>query len=131
MVYLNIDRITIISVGFLLLFIAFNSAQNLSSKALELDGYDKLGFYTLGTLYFFFAFCSFFSTAIVNKIGVKASLFIGALCYSFWVLCFLPPAFYVDHKDSDLFLFKEGFIYFLLLFSAAINGFGAGILWVA
>jgi MFS family permease len=79
----------------------------------------------------FFSICSFFSTWFVNKLGAKSSLFIGGLCYSFWILCFLPPAFYPDHKDDPIFIFNRNFIYFLSLFSAAVNGFGAGILWVA
>jgi MFS family permease len=114
-----------------MLFIAFNSAANLSGQALKNDGFEGLGFYTMATLYLVFAFCSFFSSALVNKMGAKLSLFVGGLCYSFWILCFLPPAFYQDHKDSDSFIFNRSFITFLSLFSAAINGFGAGVLWVA
>ena len=87
----------------------------------------------MATLYLVFAFCSFFSSAIVNRMGAKISLFVGGLCYSFWILCFLPPAFYPDHKDdpNPFFLFNKTFIYSLSLFSAAVNGFGAGVLWVA
>lgn len=95
--YRNLDRVTVLSLGFLMLFIAFNSAANLSGQALKNDGFDGLGFYTMATLYFVFAFCSFFSSAIVNKMGAKMSLFVGGLCYSFWILCFLPPAFYPDN----------------------------------
>jgi MFS family permease len=124
---------TILSAGFLFLFIAFNSAANLSGQALKNDGFESLGFYTMATLYLVFAFCSFFSSAFVNKVGAKLSLFIGGLCYAFWILCFLPPAMYPDHKadPNPSFLYNKNFIYFLSLFSAAINGFGAGILWVA
>jgi hypothetical protein len=131
MIYTNLDRITIISVGFLLLFIAFNSAANLSAEAMKADDLDGLGFYTMATLYFVFAFSSFFSTGIVNKMGTKTSLVVGALCYFFWVLCFLCPAYYAQNKDSTLFLLNRNFIYFISLFSAGVNGFGAGILWVA
>ena len=95
------------------------------------DGFEGLGFYTMACLYLVFGFCSFFSTAIVNKLGTKVSLIIGGLCYFFWVFCFLAPAFKSEYPESDLFLFNHGFITFLSLFSAAINGFGAGILWVA
>ncbi len=95
------------------------------------DGFDGLGFYTMATLYLVFAFCSFFSSAIVNSIGTKISLLIGGLCYAFWIVCFLPPAFYPENKDSDSFLFNKTFIQVLSLVSAAVNGVGAGILWVA
>ena len=127
----NLDRVTIISIGFTLLFIAFNSAANLSAQTMSNLGYGGLGFYTMAVLYLVFAFTSFFSTAIVNKIGTKASLIFGGLCYFFWVFCFLAPAFSDEKKGSAFFLFNKGFIYFLSLFSAAVNGLGAGILWVA
>ena len=104
MKYLNFDRLTLISLGFLLLFIAFNSAANLSAKAMKDDGFDNLGFYSMAVLYFVFAFSSFFSTAIVNKIGTKTALVGGALCYFCWVFCFLCPAFYSEFPDSTLFL---------------------------
>ena len=127
----NFDRINLISLAFLLLFIAFNSAANFSTKAMQDDGFDNLGFYSMATLYFFFSFCSFFSTAIVNRLGIKPSLVLGAFCYFFWVFSFLCPAFYGENRDSSLFLLSRGFIYFIVLFSSAVNGFGAGILWVA
>jgi MFS family permease len=63
--------------------------------------------------------------------GAKVSLFVGGLCYSFWVLCFIPAAFYPDHKLDPGFFFSKNFIYALSFFSSAVNGFGAGILWVA
>ena len=129
----NLDRVTLLSSGFLMLFIAFNSAANLSGQALKNDGFDGLGFFTMATLYLFFSFCSFFSSGIVNSLGAKWSLIVGGLCYSLWVLCFLPPAFYPLHKDDPdpSFIFNKTFITFLSLFSAAVNGFGAGVLWVA
>ena len=81
--YPNLDRVIILSCGFLLLFIAYNSTENLSAKAMSDDGFDKLGFYSMSVLYLIFAFTSFLSTAIVNKMGVKLSLFFGALTYFF------------------------------------------------
>jgi hypothetical protein len=129
----NLDRITILSLGYLFVFIAFNSAANISGQALKNNGFESLGFYSMATLYLFFSFCSFFSSGIVNKLGAKASLFMGGFCYSIWIICFLPPAYYPAYKDDPdpPFIFNKSFIYFLSLFSAAVNGFGAGVLWVA
>eukprot|EP00347_Sterkiella_histriomuscorum_P014941 403358919 len=129
--YQNLDRITIISLGFFFLFVAFNSAANLSAQIMNNDGFEGLGFYTMAMLYLIFAFCSFLSAAIVNKIGTKVSLVTGGLCYFFWVFCFLAPAFKNENPHSTSFIFNKNFITFISLFSAAINGFGAGILWVA
>ena len=127
----NTDRVTILSVCFLCLFISFNSAQNYSGQAMKDDGFDNLGFQSLATLYLFFSFFSFFSSAIVNALSVKTSLILGAFCYFFWVFCFLAPAFYKDNKNSDIFILNSTFIQVLVLISAAVNGFGAAILWVA
>jgi len=98
---------------------------------LKINDFDGLGFYTLAVLYLVFSFCSFFSTAIVNKLGFKASLVIGGFCYFFWVFCFLAPCFKSEYPDSNIFLFNRNFITFLLFFTSCINGLGAGILWVA
>ena len=106
----NLDRVSILSFGFLILFIAFNSVSNISGQSLRNNGFDGLGFYSLATLLLVFSFSSFFSSFFVNKLGYKASLFLGGVCYSFWILCFLPAAFYPDHKDSPSFIFNRTFI---------------------
>jgi hypothetical protein len=123
--------VTVLSFGFLFLFIAYMSTANISAQALKNNGFDGLGFYTLATVFLVLSFSSLFSSMFVNKLGDKASLFIGGLCHLFWILCFLPAAFYSEHKDSTSFIFDHTFIYCLSLFSAAVNGFGASLLWVA
>lgn len=133
----NFCNLTILSVGYMLLFTAFNTCQNLSGKIMKDNGFDNLGYYSLALLYFCFSICSFFATAIVNKIAnIKLSLAIGALCYSFWVLCFILPSFYAqftaDNDDRiNSWYMSRGLITFLTLFTASINGAGAGILWTA
>jgi MFS family permease len=98
---------------------------------MQINGFGDLGFYTMATLYLVFAFCSFFSPFIVNKLGPRASLFIGSSCYAFWILSFLPAALYPEHKNSPSLIFNRTFINVLSIFSAAVNGFGSGVLWVA
>ena len=101
------------------------------------NDFGDLGYYSLALLYFCFSICSFFATAIVNKIAnIKVSLSMGALCYSFWVLCFILPSFYAQFKIDDpdklnSWYMSRGLITFLTLFTAAINGAGAGILWTS
>jgi hypothetical protein len=127
----NFDRVMIISIGFFLLFLAFSSSANLSTSALETDGFDELGFYSLATLYFVFSFTSFFSYSIINKLGTKKSLLIGAFCYTFWIFCFLLPAFKAENLNDDRLLFNQTFIYCMMLIASGINGFGASILWIS
>ena len=112
----------------MLLFTAFNSADNLAAKVLREDGYKELGFYSMASLYLVFAITGFTSKALVNKLktptlGYRIPLFIGGICYFFRILCFLLPATYGSsyHTLTSV----------LILVTAALNGFGAGLLWVA
>ena len=78
----------------------------------------------MAILYLVFAICSFFATAIINKIGnIRVSLACGGLCFTFWILSFILPSKkdYLSHQ----------FIEAVILVTAAINGFGAAILWVS
>mmetsp|Transcript_10640 Transcript_10640/g.7948 ORF Transcript_10640/g.7948 Transcript_10640/m.7948 type:complete len:102 (-) Transcript_10640:429-734(-) len=59
------------------------------------------------------------------------SLVIGALCYVFWIVWFLCPAFKAANPESTSFFLNDTFIQVMLIFSGAVNGFGASILWVA
>jgi len=131
MKYNNLGKVTVISLGFFVLFTAFNSASNLSSKAMQDDGLGDLGFYSLGALYLVFGLTSFLAPWVVNKIGIRYSEILGAFGYFFWIFSFLCPAFYPSLKDSGVFLFTPDFIYVLLMLSAVVNGVGAGLLWVA
>ncbi len=58
---------------------------------------------------------------------------LGALCYTLYIASFIlasAPGKYPDANDDSLYS-NKGFIKFVLLLTAAINGFGAAILWVA
>ena len=101
MKYTNILQVTIMSVGFMTLFTAFNTCQNFASKVLKDDGFDNLGFTSLAVLYLTFSIASFLSTAIVNKINnIALSMSLGGMCYSFWIVCFLLPSFYSERDDK-------------------------------
>ena len=136
MILTNIGQVTLLSVSFLFLFTAFNTCQNFSSSVLKQDGFDNLGFTSVAVLYLFFGIFSFFSSAIVNKIGtINISMSLGAMCYTFWIVCFLLPSFYADLSDTDKenppWFLSKNLITVMLLLTAAINGAGAGILWTA
>ena len=95
MKYTNIGQVTILSIGFMLLFTSYSTCQNFASKVLQDDGFGNMGFLSLAVLYLVMAVCSFFSTAVVNKIGeLKVAMCCGGLCYSFWIACFLLPSYY-------------------------------------
>src|SRR5688572_11259 len=118
MKHVNFDRVNMISLRFLLLFSSYFAAANLAVKAMHDCGFENLGFYSMAVLYLVFAICSFFSTAIVNKLGRKPALFLGSLQYFFWVVCFLAPSFYSENKDSpEVFLNRKFVIGIVILAS--------------
>lgn len=103
MITKNFGQLTMMSVGFCFLFTAFNTCQSFAATVLKDNGFDSLGLVTLSTLYFMFAIFSFFSGAIVNKAGnAKITMGIGGFCYTFWILCFILPAYYGKYvTDHD------------------------------
>ncbi|CDW79582.1 major facilitator superfamily protein [Stylonychia lemnae] len=129
--YQNICQVTHISLGFLFLYVAFNSTQNLTSILLDQDGYGKLGFYSLGVQAIFQGIGSLMSSGIVNKFGVKTSMVLGALFNSSWVLQSLIPAQRYYNQDSDNWAYSETFYYIINIIVSAASGFMGSILWVA
>ena len=71
--------------GFFTLMFAFGSGSNIASKALKENGYEKLGFYSLGVLYICLSVFSLFASSVVYRLGPKISMMCAALCYSAWV----------------------------------------------
>ena len=53
------------------------------------------------------------------------------------MICFLLPSIYEqyklenDGKEPEIWILNRGFIKFIVLFTAGINGAGAGILWTS
>jgi len=129
--HLNFDRLVILSVGFLFLFTSFNVSQTLAATVLADNNFGNLGFYSLSVLYCCFGMFSFFSLPIVKKLGPKYCLVIGSLCYTSYVATFILPAFKTEYPDSTVFILNKTLILVLILFCAALNGFGASILWVS
>lgn len=129
--HLNFDRLLILSIGFLLLFTSFGVSQGLAAKVLEDNDFGELGFYSLALLYVFFGIAAFLSTPVVNKLGERMSLVVGSLCYALYVATFILAAFRNENPDSTSWILNKQLIAWLILITAAINGFGAGILWVA
>ena len=87
----------------------------------------NLGFYSLGGLYCVFGFSSFIATPIVKKCGERASMFMGALCYTFYIASFVLASVPDQYPNTSI---SKTLIQVIILIAAAINGFGAAILWV-
>jgi MFS family permease len=67
------------SAGILLLYMAFNSVNNIQSTLMNEDGFNDIGFYVLAFLYLCMGVGSLISTAIINKYGTKVCLIAGGL----------------------------------------------------
>ena len=85
----NLDRLLILSVGFLLVFTAFNTAQNLAAKILRDNDLGDMGFYSLATVYASFGMCSLFSSKIVQSLGMRLSMFFGSACYVIYLSSYI------------------------------------------
>ena len=53
---------------------------------------------------------------------------IGGLCYTFYIASFILAAAPTQYPDANI---SKTLITVIVLIAAAINGFGAAILWVA
>ena len=78
---------------------------------MEDNGYEHLGFYSLALLYLFLGIGSLFSTAIIDKIGVKYCLITGCLCDILWIVSSIPPSMKSKHPESTSYYVSDSFIY--------------------
>ena len=124
----NFRRLLLLSVGFLLLFCVFFTAQSLAGNVLDNLGFGNLGFYSLAILYLVYAFASLFATPIVIKLGEPLSLTFGSLCYSTYIASFILASASIKYPEINLY---NSIIEKVIYIASAINGFGAAILWVA
>jgi len=137
MIWTNIGLVTIFSIAFASLEVAYITCSNFATKVLKQDGFDSVGFYSLAANFTLQAVFSFFAAPIVNKLHYRYTMTISSLCYAFWILCFILPAFYAQYKhdhhgaEPTAPILSRGLIEFLLVFTAGITGIGAGIHWVA
>lgn len=116
-------------VGFFFTFASFNTVANFASHAMHLDDFNSLGFISNGIVYLVFAVVSLFSSAIINKIGLKLAHILGSTCYLVYAIAFLAPAFY--HIEKKSFPLSREVITGIIYLGAAICGVGAGIIWPA
>lgn len=99
----------ILSIAFLLIFLAYGAAQNLQST---LNTEEDLGTTSLGILYLSFTFFSVFASLVVRILGSKNALIIGTSGYWLYVAANLNPNWYT------------------LVPASVYLGFCASIIWV-
>ncbi|CDW83344.1 major facilitator superfamily protein [Stylonychia lemnae] len=129
--YKNFGRATHCSIGFFILSISANTVQNAEAQAMDSNGFSKLGFFSLSLLYFFLGAGSLVSTAVMNKVGVKYCLAIGAVFDCFWILSSIFPYLQKQNPGDPRFIYSNAFIYLTTILSSIFDGLGNAIQWVA
>uniref|UniRef100_A0A1J3IUL9 UNC93-like protein 3 n=1 Tax=Noccaea caerulescens TaxID=107243 RepID=A0A1J3IUL9_NOCCA len=97
----------ILSISFLLIFLAYGAAQNLETTVNK-----DLGTISLGILYVSFMFCSMVASLVVRLMGSKNALVLGTTGYWLFVAANLKPT------------------WFTMVPASLYLGFAASIIWV-
>ncbi|KAL4441628.1 hypothetical protein ABPG74_021560 [Tetrahymena malaccensis] len=130
----NLYKTIYISIGFMLLYVAFSTTQNMISQIYYQLGYDQLGNYALFALYLTQAANNLFAPKIVQRFPVKWVLCLSALGYlPFMIVGILPRQCYEDMQANPNYesnLCSKHTIYGLILASAIVNGYCASLIWV-
>jgi len=123
--------VTVLSVGFFMIFLTDNTTMNLSSVVLSKTGFGDWGFYNVAFYFLCLGIGSIFSNPIVLFLKEKLSIVISAFTVCFWVICYCLPAFKSENPESNDFYARESFIKALMFISSLLYGFLSGPLWVA
>ena len=95
-------------------------------------GFQNLGFINVAIIYLSFSFASMLAVKIQKALGTRLTLTVSALAYTFWIACFLFPAYkFEEGTDNDSGVYDPNVIKILSIVSSAIIGIGAGPLWVS
>ena len=74
----------VLSFGFFILFLGFNSSASAVAKALKDSGFDKLGYYSISILYLGFGLGSIWAPKIVRRFNPKFTIVISTLTYALY-----------------------------------------------
>lgn len=126
--YKNLWRVAYLSLGIILLYMAFNSTNNIESSILEDNDYGDLGFVMLAVLYISMGVGSLLSAAVIKKFGTRWCLIMGGIGTIIPILATLLPV--INKDDPNFFLSRNGIIAILYI-AQIINGVTVSILFTA
>ena len=131
----NFCKVLILSFGFFVMFTAFISCQNISSKVIKDLGFENLGFLSIALIYGVFAITSLFSAPINRYFGTKWTLVFSSFTYVLYIMSFLLPCYRFEKEergeDITAFYYSNTFIKIVYLGASCLCGIGAGPLWVS
>ena len=120
----NLQNIIHCGIGFFLVFMSFITWQNIVAEAFDQKHYDSLGFLTVGLIYISYAIASLIFPFIIDKLGSRYSMSLGAFFYFSWVLSGILPV-WIEKTP-----FIEIIVWIIMMLTGVINGIGACLLWV-
>ena len=101
------------------------TAQNLSSSLLAKDNYTQLGFYSNAIIYLGQGLGSVLAVVAIEKLGDRKTMAFGAMICVPFVISLLVPALHTKENENN-WIFSQGFVYTLILFTSLLNGLGEG-----
>jgi len=129
--HLNLGKLMVMNVGFLLLWSSFDTSEGLLGTLLKENDFGDLGFYSLGIFNLVQTLACFFAVPIVKRAGFRASFVMGGLTYTLFVSSFVLPAYHAQNPTSSAWFADRTFIWSIVLTTGALNGVGSAVLWVA
>lgn len=128
--YPNIKAVIILSASFFVLFLAFFSSANSSSKALRDSGFNNMGFYSLSVLYLNFGLSSLWTPKVVIAIHPKKTMVIASVLYSLWIisLALTTAALKTPSIRENL---SYNAVCCIVLTASLFGGAGCSLLWMA
>ncbi|XP_050420517.1 UNC93-like protein MFSD11 [Adelges cooleyi] len=109
-------NVSLLGLSFMFVFTAFQTMGNIEKTVLksiqnDFPSFTGDGYTSLAIIYGFFALCNWISPSIISFAGSRMSMFVGACCYTLFLVSFLWPTT------------------MLLYLMSALIGFGASIIW--
>lgn len=115
----------------MLIFTAFNSAQNMVAQVYANLGYDDLGNIALFTIYFIFSITSFFGSRLVQCATPKIVFFLSALGYNSFIFAGYIAVNCPEDNDDELpKQCGKTVLYSYIIFTSVLLGFSAATIWV-
>ena len=125
----NIGKILYIGASFLVMFTAFNSANNLVSEIYDQLDYQSLG--QLSSLVLCFATLPvILFPGFMDRWSHKNAVFVGSLGFIFTFFAGAMTTICAE-DSSHSWCQKRSYIYTINIICAIINGFFSGILWIS
>ena len=93
----HFNKAFLLSVLFTVLYTPFDCVQNLTSTIQEEGGFGDFGFTVLAVLYLVTMMGAVVGAAVVGKMGLRMSMFVGGLMVSLVVFCQAVPAYRIAH----------------------------------